>query len=81
MVPYDDEEQDEDKEEAPPGRAKDALAAINTVIQWEEQQECPNTERLQVFRREATKVGQAHVWEVQSNVKQHIVDVFFGNIV
>ena len=77
LAPYDDEEEDED-EEAPPVRAKDALAAINTVIQWEEQQESPNTERLQVLRREAAKIGQAHVREVQSNVKQQTLDAFLG---
>ena len=78
LIPCDDEEEDEDKEEAPPVRAKDALAAINTVIQCEEQQECPHTERLQVLRCEAAKIGQAHVREVQSNVKQQTLDAFLG---
>ena len=62
--------------EVPPIRARDALEAMTLVMQWEEQQEDCNMERLEVFRRQMRRLTHSHTQNVQETAKQQTLDGF-----
>ena len=70
-------EEEETEEERPPVTAKAALAALDTLLLWEKQQDHPNSETTKSLDRLAARVGKKRLQDLQQNAAQTTLHDFF----
>ena len=71
------EEEETEEEERPPVTAKAALAALDTLLLWEKQQDHPNSETTKSLDRLAARVGKKRLQDLQQNAAQTTLHDFF----
>ena len=72
-----EEEEVEEQGERPLVKAKDALDALDTLLLWENQQEHPDLERVNMLEHYATRVGMIRLQDFQKNAQQTTIWDFF----
>ena len=70
-------EEEEKEEERPPVKAKDALAALDTLLLWEKQQDHPDSETTRSLDRLAVRVGRKRLQDLQQKAEQTTLHDFF----
>ena len=71
------EEEEIEEEERPPVKAKDALAALDTLLLWEKQQDHPDSETTKSLDRLAIRIGKKRLQDLQKNAEQATLHDFF----